>query len=508
MAAYTSGMFKARYVTKNYEKSCSSCHNPHDTTSRINTLRQWARSGKGNVSALPWIDYDFREPTRGTSTSGATPANSFGADCVRCHTATGHINYLANKSIAPFGGSSKTEGKEVLACNTCHIDYSYARRKVAQVTAFYNKSTTGKMRIRIASTYPNIGDSNLCLNCHVGREIGMIIKELANPVLTPNKVIAPDGAYDFSNAPFENSHYLTAGATIFKTSGFEFYSSNYYENPSFYAHDKIGVANFNNTGNAGSCITCHMSPANHTFLPVVKNKNGNITDLTSMTCNNLLCHSGSMNVTEIEHQKELFNAAMDVLKEMLREKLNAHFSGTHPYFFTAPYDPLYLNSYSGVTACSKNLPVKNWQNNGSSSFLGVYDTATSVGSCVSSTLMAGTSGTGPNNMGAAFNYNVLYHDFGAFAHNRFYARRLIYDSISWLYDNDIRTTNSQSQGYFSDVEAAIQTSNLTQELKDKACTYFFTDLAGDLFAGRAYTTYRPKDQLNWRPGSSESSPVY
>lgn len=507
-AAYTSGRFNARYVTKNYEKSCRSCHNPHDTTSRISVLSQWARSGKGSVSALPWINYDFRGPGRGTATPGATPANSFGADCVRCHTATGHINYLANRSIAPFGGSSKTEGKEVLACNTCHIDYSYARRQVAQVTAFYNKSTVGKIRIRVPVTYPNIAGSNLCLNCHVGREIGEIIKELANPVLTSNKVTTPDGVYDFSNAPFENSHYLTAGATIFKTSGFEFYSSDYYNNPSFYTHDKIGVANFNNTGSAGPCITCHMKPANHTFLPVAKDKNGNITDLTSTACNNALCHNGGMRITEIEQQKELFNAGMDVLKVMLKEKLSIYFSPNHPYFFTTPYDPLYVETYSGLTACSKNQPVKNWQTNGSSSFIATYYSATNTRSCVSSTLTSGIPRTGSNNMGAAFNYNLIYNDKGAFTHNRFYVKRLIYDSISWLYDNDVRTINSQSDGYFSDVEAAIQTSNLAQEVKDKACAYFFTDLASDIFAGRAYTTYRPKDRLNWRPGSSVLNPIY
>ena len=38
-------------------------------------------------------------------------------------------------------------------------------------------------------------------------------------------------------------------------------------------------------------------------------------------------------------------------------------------------------------------------------------------------------------MGAAFNYNLLVHDPGAVAHNRFYARRVIYDSIDWMDDN-------------------------------------------------------------------------
>ena len=34
--------------------------------------------------------------------------------------------------------------------------------------------------------------------------------------------------------------------------------------------------------------------------------------------------------------------------------------------------------------------------------------------------------------GAAHNYNYLYHEPGAYAHNRFYTKRLIFDSIDWL----------------------------------------------------------------------------
>lgn len=462
LKAYTSGKFNARYVSLKYENSCRSCHNPHDTSSQMNILRQWARSGKGDVTAPPWSYYDFgRDPGRSTATPGATPANSFGADCVRCHTTTGYLNYLTNKSIGPaYGGTSKTAGKEVLACNACHIDYSYARRPVGPVTAFYNKSTVNKMRVRITKTYPDIGASNLCLACHVGREIGQIIQELANPLKTENKVITPSGTYNFANAGFENSHYLTAGATIFKTSGFENRSSQYYDNPSFYAHDKIGVANFNNTGTSGPCITCHMQPNNHTFLPFAKDNAGNPTALTSTTCNNILCHKGGMTVTEIEHQKELFNAALEALKIVIEDKVKVYFTNTSPYFFS---------NKSFTTA------AKNW-------------------------VTEGDPKTGPNNMGAAFNYNLLYHDFGAFAHNRYYAKRLIYDSISWLFDNNIKT-RTNPLGYLSDVEAAIQNSaSLTVAQKDEACTYLFTS--------DTYTNYILGDPRNMRPGSSPSSPVY
>ena len=35
-------------------------------------------------------------------------------------------------------------------------------------------------------------------------------------------------------------------------------------------------------------------------------------------------------------------------------------------------------------------------------------------------------------LGAAHNFNYLHHEPGAYAHNRFYAKRLIFDSLDWL----------------------------------------------------------------------------
>jgi hypothetical protein len=43
--------------------------------------------------------------------------------------------------------------------------------------------------------------------------------------------------------------------------------------------------------------------------------------------------------------------------------------------------------------------------------------------------------TGRYNLGAAYNLNLLEHDPGGYAHNRIYAKRLLYDSIDWADDN-------------------------------------------------------------------------
>ena len=43
-------------------------------------------------------------------------------------------------------------------------------------------------------------------------------------------------------------------------------------------------------------------------------------------------------------------------------------------------------------------------------------------------------------MDADFNYNLLYHKPGAYAHNRYYTKRLIFDSIDWLDNNTLDGT--------------------------------------------------------------------
>lgn len=59
---------------------------------------------------------------------------------------------------------------------------------------------------------------------------------------------------------------------------------------------------------------------------------------------------------------------------------------------------------------------------------------------------------GKNFMGAAFNFNLLEHDPGAYVHNRTYTKRLIYDSIDWLDDasmnNSVGTTLNELSGNF------------------------------------------------------------
>jgi hypothetical protein len=224
--------------------------------------------------------------------------------------------------------------------------------------------------------------------CHTGREIGDSLK--AGAVAGMN----------FANAKFINSHYLTAGATVFAVSGYSFTSYT----PAFFQHDQIGVNNYLGTGTSGPCIGCHMSSSTkHLFLPVTRadetDKWSAITGVVSTKC--VICHTPQLWTTaSLQTKKEGYHAALDILEYQLSQK-GFWFQERSPYIFVS----------SAPTAAA----VTNWRSAGDTSLNGRT--------------------TGEKNMGAAFNFNLLHHDPGGFAHNSGYVRKLIYDSIDWIDDN-------------------------------------------------------------------------
>ena len=83
------------------------------------------------------------------------------------------------------------------------------------------------------------------------------------------------------------------GSQYHRGDGYE-YDGRSYDNPPNFAHDRIGLGNYMNTGARGPCITCHMNgDPSHSFLPVSLDDptHRNITAITSRTCSH--CHDGS-----------------------------------------------------------------------------------------------------------------------------------------------------------------------------------------------------------------------
>lgn len=404
------------YVLRtNGANPCFDCHGHemrtgtrygNTSTPRDTTYTEWAESGHaGGLLAQKYAKATELGNARSTATvdavmaEGVTEAtgaawvhydwDSVGRQsCQRCHTATGAAAFMTdptNYNAANNDFSHITAGQnEVLYCWGCHSDAAAGELRIpgARVET-YAVGTAGDTAAVIS--YPDVSGSNVCLTCHVGREVGQTIKNDNDA----------DGVRGFIN-----SHYLTAGGTLFGESGYE-YAGESYDNPSFFAHDKIGSADAPGTGSNGPCVGCHMSSARkHTFKNFSTNGSGEIMAVTSTAC--ATCHTGNYALTPqvLMDEEEEFEAALEGLAAALAAK-GIYFGPAYPYFYTAVYNP-----------AGGNTGYTNWA--------GIYGFA-----------------SWKDVMGAAFNYNLLRHDPGAFAHNRFYSKRLIWDSVDFIDDGTL-----------------------------------------------------------------------
>lgn len=353
------------------ERVCRDCHNPHKADNTIN--RQWAESKHADKTAAgAWAHYNWTETAGQIRADGS--ATSDRTSCQRCHTTTAAIAYFAANAdgdpsdyVPPMAYNPFYE-PEMLHCNGCHTDSLGALRATGRITADYTNAPY---------QYPDALGSNICLACHTGRESGESIKN------SPADFTGP--------VAFINSHYLTAGGTVYAASGYEYDGQNYANVP-FYQHDQIGTPVRPGTGDKGSCIGCHLSaPESHSFQAIARDAtSGLITEITSPVC--AVCHTGNFALTpaDLNAEEEDFHAALTALQMALQDQ-GIFYANTFPYFFNA-----------GPTTFANR-------------FLNWGDRET---------------------MGAAFNFNMVKHDPGAYVHNRFYTKRLIYDSIDFL-DNGL-----------------------------------------------------------------------
>lgn len=394
---------RANYVATNYIQNCRKCHNPHDTSSGKQQRQDWAQSGHGDTTTSARTQYDFK-----TMGSQLPDSVNYGSACVRCHTSTGPINYIESGfiDVKPLTVSAADKSRELTGCNVCHDNgsgyaYGYNVRSVGQITTFYNysagltnaaKAAGAQSHVSVAKTFPDVSASNLCLLCHVGRESGESIKKAATQLV------------DFKGVTFISSHYLTAGASLFQISGYEYQGRDYTSQGTYpHLHRSIGLANNYGTGTSGPCVTCHLKPARHTFLPVSLADNAvlwqrQVTGIVSPECGK--CHGNNpsvapglpaLTVSGMNVSKSGFFAALEVLKTLLNS------------------NGMYYGRGGIKTTAGLGTNVTNWEKFG--------------------------VGSGPDTMGTAYNYVLLNTDYGAYAHNSIYAKRLLYDSIDYLSNN-------------------------------------------------------------------------
>lgn len=427
-----------------YESRCIWCHNPHDSRP-LPQHGQWAESGHGETKVDPFVRYDFK--TRGSN--DANPAQSTGAYCVRCHTATGFVNFVSSglADVRPWGtgadGKSIGPAKQVLYCNVCHDNgsgksYGYNLRTVtasgAGMRLYYNFSSSGvnrRIRIRNLSVdYPNVGVSDRCVLCHSGRTPGKIFiqylsaTDLDNPALGIDftRINGAGGPHDFAS-----------GGIMFRATGYEFPGRSYGQPTGvLFAHDRIGVGNYQGTGSRGPCVTCHMSSGeSHSFLPVRKSGTA-VTQIATSLCTT--CHkSGGLGFSNFSGSLSHLNVKKSG-SEAARKALGY-------WATTRKIDPV-----AGRTRT-------NWLNSES---------------CVP-VEPANNSAYAVNNLGSYSNNALVQGEPGAYVHNDLYAKRLLYDTLDWL-------SNCSMD---NDVESAINTAaSLTAEEKTRAVKYLLSGAGG------------------------------
>ncbi|SNB47898.1 CxxxxCH/CxxCH domain-containing protein [Geobacter sp. DSM 9736] len=275
----TGAKFPASYITT--QSTCADCHN---TTANNKTIRQqWAGSSHGDTTGLAWINYDFK--TR--------------AGCVQCHTTTGFVTFSTARKTSAWGVASD-KSKETLTCRGCHSDVaSGAVRNVTRSNPF-----------DVETTYQNVemSTSNICSNCHSGRNNGVSIQ---------SKV----GTSDFTNLAFISPHYLSAAGSVQGKTAFHF-PGRTYTGFADNAHGKVGMGNANGTGTTGPCVACHMtSGEKHTFEPISTASNGAITKITSTSCTK--CHNTSLPAVTLDTKRVDFNSALNVLRAALAARTPA-----------------------------------------------------------------------------------------------------------------------------------------------------------------------------------------
>ena len=387
------------------ERACRDCHNIHSVEMTI--LKQWTTSGHGDATSEAWVHYDWDASDR--------------QSCQECHTSTGAKNYLndpasfdatANDfshlsgwSVDGDGVVTSSSQNELLYCWGCHSDNSGGLRNPGAVSLSYTVDG-------VNPTLPELGNSNLCANCHNGR--GNMDSYVANDAADPTTgMTALSPGFGPGTKNVTSAHYLVASATLFQSQtrvGYEYPVVDGDGNPvdpyadvPYFVHNAISLnSDAPETGN-GPCAACHMeTDESHTFNVVEKDAGGVITALKSTRC--VECHSGAYGVALVvedttidgtlhtavaaaaflEHEAEGFHGALELLESELLAK-GLTFTGDYPYFTGA-----------------------SWIDEGT--------------------------------FGAAHNYNYLHHEPGAYAHNRIYAKRSIFDSIDWLQNSALTGT--------------------------------------------------------------------
>lgn len=290
------------------------------------------------------------------------------AACARCHTATGFPIYLKNDvSIAQ-------PPTDALRCSSCHVNPPDFALRPEKEVVFPSGAKFG---------FADNTAANLCINCHQGRESTVSVNAaIKSAAVGANEVS--------SKLTFRNPHYFGAGATLLGTDAkgmYEFdgrtYRSRNLHVPAFDScvecHDSHAL-----TVKSTQCATCHTN---------VKGE----ADLQNIRFGRSADFDGDGSGTE-GIAGEVLTMHGKLLKAIQAYALNT--SGTAIAYSPSNYPYWFIDKNANGQADADEVARAN-----------AYNKWT------------------PNLLRAAYNYQWVAKDPGAFAHNGKYVLQALYDSL-------------------------------------------------------------------------------
>ncbi len=325
------------------------------------------------------------EPFRHWDSTGEVPAA-----CAKCHSATGLPEFIHNagtevvtKSGVQITGVVGQPPANGFMCSTCHDEANWPNRYAVTSVAFPSGVSLTFSTEKDADGNLVPVDSNLCIECHQGRE----------STLTVNNYLAgkPDDTVD-AKISFKNVHYFAAGATLFGDAAQVAYQ---YEGQTYAGQNTVHPLN--------KCTDCHDVHALTVKVEACKGCHTNVTSADDLdkirATTDTTDWNGNGDVTEgVYAEIDGFRQALFTAIQAYAEKSGTpivYDAASYPYFF--------------VDADKDGKP----------------DAAASGG-------LQGYNAWTPNLMKAAYNYQYSIKDPGAFAHNPQYVMQFLYDSTKAL----------------------------------------------------------------------------
>ncbi|MCB8966475.1 MAG: cytochrome c3 family protein [Ardenticatenaceae bacterium] len=279
--------------------------------------------------------------------------------CSRCHSATGLPLYLTQ------GVTINEPTSNGLNCATCHSDLTTFALYEADSATFPSGATVS---LAVDETDEAGLKSNLCLQCHQGRESTVSVDRTLSG-------LEDDVASE--SIRFRNVHYFAAGATLFGTEvkgAYEFADQTYLGR-------NVHVEKFD------TCVECHNAHALEVKYDECAFCHENVEtpeDLHAIRVSET-DFDGDGDVTEglygeIQTMADVLYAAMQDYSTNTAGSTIVYNGSSYPYFFNDAGE-----SYASWT---------------------------------------------PNLLRAGYNYQYVQKDPGAFAHNGLYIIQLLYDSIN------------------------------------------------------------------------------